>query len=156
MIYWFLALAQAAAPAPDCSRPQPLPAALSGWTASGDSLASGRALTLPAGQDAGLIALMPAPSRPGGVAAVSFVAPRPGVYGIAVDQGAWVDVYQDRESGSTLLQSVAHGHGPPCSGIRKIVRFRLDGGVHILHLSGMTGPAAKVMLIAEDEAAPQR
>ena len=34
--------------------------------------------------------------------------------------------------------------------------FRLDGGVHILHLSSMTGPAAKVMLIAEAETGTPR
>lgn len=156
MLHWLLAAQLSAVPAPQCVSQPPLPPNLAGWAEPGDRLESGRGVTMRAGREAGLIALMPASTRAGGVAAVSFVAPTRGVYGIAVDQAAWVDVYRDREAGSTLLTSMSHGHGPACSGIRKIVRFRLDGGVHILHLTGMTGPTAKVMLIADPATAPQR
>lgn len=54
-----------------------------------------------------------------------------GRYGIAADGKVWIDV----RANAAPLASVGHGHGPACSGIRKIVWFTLAAGVYELVLS---------------------
>ena len=53
-------------------------------------------------------------------------------------------------AGGEPLKSVAHGHGPACSTIRKIVRFDLKPGAYRLYLTGLDKPDATVMLVAPD------
>ena len=57
---------------------------------------------------------------------------RPGTYRVALGAGAWVDMLRDGKA----IASTAHGHGPACSGIRKIVDFPLTPGSYVLQLAG--------------------
>ena len=68
-----------------------------------------------------------------------------GTYGIALGSPGWIDVY--RIGDRTPLTSVKHGHGPDCSGIRKIVRFALTKGEYRVVLHGLEGASAKLMLV---------
>ncbi len=45
------------------------------------------------------------------------------------------------------LSSVAHAHGPDCTGVRKMVDFRLSPGAYILQLSGATEASLPVMIV---------
>lgn len=123
-----------------------LPAPLAGWTAPRESFLEGKALTLTA-TDAASIMGLPAGSKPGGAALLGFNIVTAGRYGIALDQGGWIDVIPGA-SGGEPLKSVEHGHGPECSTIRKIVRFDLKPGLYRLTLTGLTKPVARVMLVA--------
>lgn len=73
-----------------------------------------------------------------------FQLVRPGTYRIALGTPAWIDVVRAGQA----LPSLAHGHGPACSGIRKIVDFRLQPGRYVIQLSG-GGAAVAPILIAE-------
>jgi homogentisate 1,2-dioxygenase len=50
---------------------------------------------------------------------------------VALGSGAWIDVLK----GKAAMASVAHGHGPDCSGIRKMVDFRLSPGRYTLQIA---------------------
>jgi hypothetical protein len=54
-----------------------------------------------------------------------------GTYRIALAAGAWVDVVRD----GVAIASAAHGHGPECSGIRKIVDFPLEPGSYTVQIA---------------------
>jgi hypothetical protein len=85
------------------------------------------------------------PGTPGGLA--MFQVARAGTYRVALGAPAWIEVVRQ----SRALPSVAHGHGPMCTGIRKIVDFRLRPGRYVLQLTG--APAATVpVLIARKPA----
>lgn len=127
--------------APDAS----LPAALTGWTAPGDELTPGKAVSLDT-VDAATLKGVPAGAKPGKAASIAFKVSAAGVYGIALDQPGWIDVLPGA-AGGTALTSVKHGHGPECSTIRKIVRFKLDPGAYRLYVTGLAQPKAKVMLV---------
>jgi hypothetical protein len=62
----------------------------------------------------------------------AFSVDRPGTYRVALGSGGWVDVL---ENGKAVASS-AHGHGPDCSGIVKMVDFPLKAGEHILQIEG--------------------
>jgi hypothetical protein len=150
----FLALAlQAAtsAPAACTATDADLPANLAGWTQAGTSLSAGRAITMAAVDPASVkLVGVAAPKEPGRVFSVVFSVPRAGVYGIALDQKGWIDVYP--ASADLLARagpdtSMAHGHGPACSTIRKVVRYRLAAGSYRLVVSGLQRDRAKVMLV---------
>lgn len=128
--------------APDAS----LPTGLLGWTAPGDEFTPGKAVSLDT-VDAATLKGVPAGAKPGKAATIGFKVTAAGTYGIALDQPGWIDVLPGAEGGAAL-QSVAHGHGPECSTIRKIVRFRLEPGLYRLYLTGLAQPKAKVMLVA--------
>ena len=55
----------------------------------------------------------------------------PGTYRIALQHKAWLDVMR----GGKAIESTAHAHGAPCSGIAKQVDFTLPRGVYTLQLS---------------------
>jgi hypothetical protein len=91
-----------------------------------------------------------APAKPGargtsgGVFA--FEVARAGRHRVALAAGAWIDVVQ----GGRALPSKAHGHGPECSAIRKIVEFDLGPGRYLLQIAG--SPFATLpLLIARAE-----
>lgn len=69
-----------------------------------------------------------------------------GVYGIATDIPAWVDVRR----GASGLRSSGHAHGPDCSSIRKIVRFALDAGDYTIHLSRTDAASAHLLVIPQN------
>ena len=135
--------ATTACKAPDAS----LPAALAGWSTPGDTLATDKAVSLDTVDGATLKGL-PAGSKPGRAAIVAFRVAKAGTYGIALDQPGWIDVLPGAEGGEALT-SVAHGHGPDCSTIRKIVRFQLAPGSYRAVVSGLSQAKAKLMLVAD-------
>jgi flagellar basal body rod protein FlgF len=120
---------------------------LSGWTAPGAGFGINKAVTL-AVDDLSKLAGIPAGTRPGGAVLIGFKVQTAGRYSVALDQRGWIDVLPGL-SGGEALKSVAHGHGPECSTIRKIVRFDLQPGVHRLYVTGLDKPVAKVMLVAD-------
>ena len=71
----------------------------------------------------------------------SLALKAPARVGIGLSGSAWVDIVTDR----ALVASAAHGHGPECSGIRKIVWFDLPAGVHLVQLSGSAESRIRVM-----------
>lgn len=109
-----------------------LPAAYAGWTAPGGPKAPGKLWAFKA---------------EGGSATVTFHIATAGVYGIALDQKGWIDVYPGT-SGGEALKSVSHREGDSCWSIRKIVRFQLAPGDYRLSLTKLGGSGAKAMLIA--------
>ncbi|WEK43594.1 MAG: homogentisate 1,2-dioxygenase [Candidatus Sphingomonas colombiensis] len=118
---------------------------------------TGKAL-LPIGSSA-LVALLPtsqvsyavppakagAPASNGGL--LGFFVARPGRYRVALGNAAWVDVVRDGKS----LTSVAHNHGPACSGIRKMVDFDLSPGRYLLQIAGSDALASGVMVSAVEK-----
>lgn len=156
-----LLTAQTTPPAPDCAATTPaLPPGLAAWpdraplTAAISAPAATRA-TLPIGKAAQL-SLSPTPTvrfpvrpeRPaapgthGGI--VAFTVTRPGTYRVALGSGMWIDLIRDGRA----IASATHAHGPTCSGIRKMVDFRLTPGRHLLQLSGGKEPSVTVMIAA--------
>ena len=137
------AQATTACKAPDAS----LPVALAGWNTPGDTLATDKAVSLDTVDGATLKGL-PAGTKPGRAATVTFHIARAGSYGIALDQPGWIDVLPGAEGGAAL-KSVAHGHGPECSTIRKIVRFQLAPGTYRAFASGLAQSKVKLMLVTD-------
>ncbi len=82
-------------------------------------------------------------TRPGKSAIAYFAIPRTGIYRVGLGSGAWVDVVSQGKA----LTSSAHGHGPACTGIRKIVDFNLTKGLYALQLAGIAGGSVKVMIV---------
>lgn len=115
---------------------EPIPAEWAGWSTgaplSGDLRAGGRNEMALA--PVGSVKLAAAPVKPpvtglyAGTAA--FDVAKAGRVRIALDQGAWIDVVKD----GAIVKSVAHGHGPKCSGIRKIVDFDLMPGRYTVQI----------------------
>lgn len=145
MLIAALLLAQTA---PQCAAMDvALPAPLAGWAVPGEAFGVGKAVTMTAA-DRSAIQGLPANAKAGGAVIIGFKVDAAGSYGIALDQPGWIDVVPI--AGGEPLKSVKHGHGPECSTIRKIVRFDLQPGVYRLTLTGLTKPAARVMLVAPD------
>lgn len=72
----------------------------------------------------------------------AFTVAQAGEYRIALGGRAWVDVVRS----GVAQASVAHGHGPACSGIRKMVDFGLQPGRYLLQLSGAETPDLPLMV----------
>ncbi|MEG3087090.1 hypothetical protein [Sphingomonas sp. PB4P5] len=83
------------------------------------------------------------PGKPGRGAVRGFSIARAGVYQLGLSNGAWIDVVRRGKA----LKSVAHGHGPLCTGLRKIVDFRLARGTYRLQLAAMPEATTKVMVV---------
>ncbi len=165
LVFGLLALTFASALAaqePKCpADAEPVPAELSGWAdrtpvqASADAAGTG-AGTLVSGQ-AHLLRLLPVadvrfpaktkedakPIGYGGNAALEIS--RAGTYHVALGWGAWIDVVRDGKP----LESIAHGHGPACSGIRKIVDFALQPGRYLVSIDGNEAPEVSILVAAK-------
>lgn len=146
-----IAFALLAADTPDCTVAKPaLPADLAAWSQATEAAASPDAKTPPVlGAGRTRLALRPAahvrfaatperPSADGFAGLAAFEVAKAGRVRVALDQGAWVDVVQ----GGAPVKSVSHGHGPACSGIRKIVGFDLAPGRYVLQI--VKAPSATV------------
>ncbi|MEG3123222.1 hypothetical protein [Sphingomonas sp. GB1N7] len=151
-----LLLAQAAAapmapdmkmdkPEPVCVRAGDLPPAFAKWNAPASvGLAIGAPFPVTGTEPSKLTGAVGDVAKRGGTAAMlSFTVAKAGVYQIGLASGAWVDVV----SGGAALASVGHGHGPICTGLRKIVDFKLSPGRYTLQLSGIKTPTIKVMIV---------
>ena len=66
-----------------------------------------------------------------GAASRSVRIAEAGKYGVAADSKVWIDLVANGKP----LTSVGHGHGPDCSGIRKVVWFNLAAGEYELALT---------------------
>lgn len=162
-----LALSAGAAVAQEAAAPPPaacaatdaaLPPALAGWTAkrplvSATSAAGLAAATLTLGQSAQVtlhgtreVAYAAQPAKPGGSVAhgglLSFSVTKAATYRVGLSSGAWVDVVRD----GALTTSTAHGHGPACSTLRKMVDYPLQPGSYVLQISANADPQLAVMV----------
>ncbi len=66
-----------------------------------------------------------------------------GRYGIAADEKVWIDVITN----AAPVSSIGHGHGPACSGIRKIVWFNLPVGTYELALSKAEVARVRLLIV---------
>lgn len=82
------------------------------------------------------------PEKPGGSVSFgglyTFSVADAGSYRVALGAAAWVDVVKAgaKAGNGAVMTSTAHGHGPDCSGIRKMVDFTLQPGTYLLQISG--------------------
>ncbi|VXD04163.1 homogentisate 1,2-dioxygenase [Sphingomonas sp. 8AM] len=152
------------APEPSCNALRPaLPVGFEGWstrvaleagaaTRHAPVLAVGRAAEL---RLVPLDRLAPAapPTRDLGTGTNAGVAlfqvTRPGTYRIALGGPAWIEVVR----GGRPLPATAQGHGPACSGIRKIVDYRLAPGRYVLQLTGAATNTLPVLIAPAPEGA---
>lgn len=144
------ALAQASAGAdPACAGKPPaaLPASLADWRtpdamkAAGNAKTAAKAALKPGAAVRATLLPTPKvaypvrPEKPGGTVSYGglfrFTVAREGVWRVALGSAAWVDVVRDGKA----MRSVAHGHGPACSGVRKMVDYRLTPGTYTLQVA---------------------
>ncbi len=144
-----LLLQAAAAP---CTTVAPPPPELSGWAqpraidADGDAVLTPdvavRAMLVPQST----LRFAVKPEKPGDGAShggiFRFVTTTPGRYRVALGSGAWIDLID----GTRAVASVGHGHGPACSGIRKMVDFDLPAGRHVIQIAGSREPTLTMMI----------
>lgn len=144
---------------PACEAPA-LPAHLAGWSApvarvATRDAASAQAAPLVLGQAADLSLApvrevrfaaepgkRPDPESHAGLA--TFTVTTAGRYRVAAGSALWIDVV----AAGRALPSAGHGHGPACSGIRKMVDFALEPGRYLLQIAGSAGASARVLVAA--------
>lgn len=151
------AVAQGPAADPSCANVgAALPAELAGWSeqvpvsagvkpGDGATVAVGKAalVSLHPARHLALVASEKAPaSGHGGTLTLPVTAA--GTYRVALGGRAWIDLVQRGKP----LPSVAHGHGPKCTGVRKTVDFRLSPGNYAIQLSGSDAESI-VLLVAK-------
>ena len=61
---------------------------------------------------------------------------------VALDGGAWIDLVHE----GAVVRSATHGHGPACSGIRKMVEFDVAPGRYLLQI--VNAPSDKIRAMA--------
>jgi hypothetical protein len=142
-----------------CTIIEALPVELAGWDSAHGTVEAAvdaealKAATLPTGHriDAALkptsdVRYIARPEKPGGSVSYggmfNFRAETDGTYRVALGSAAWIDVL----NGETAVVSTAHGHGPVCSGIRKIVDFPLKAGPYTLQIAANGKSTAQVMV----------
>lgn len=152
--------AVAAPAAPSCPTAPVLPPELAGWSrdaesktiyAYGDDLGAGWS---PLGAARTALPLHKfeslrygiAPERQPDVHKFGGMIPievkKPGRLIVALDAGAWIDLVRD----GAVVKSVTHGHGPACSGIRKLVEFDVAQGRYQLQI--VNAPTASIHAMA--------
>lgn len=89
------------------------------------------------------------PAKPGGTVSyggmVQLTIKDAGTYRVALGSAAWVDLLADGKS----LTSSAHGHGPDCTGIRKIVDFTLQPGDYVLQVAANGTPEVTLLVVPQ-------
>lgn len=132
---------------PVCIRAGDLPPEFAGWSMPPTKLLRLGAPAIIDAQDPKTVKwVIPAPAnKPGNGAVVAFTIAKAGTYRIGLSNGAWIDVVAKGKA----LESVAHGHGPACTELRKIVDFKLTPGNYVLQFAGMPAPTTKVMIAAK-------
>ena len=86
----------------------------------------------------------PDPFKYGGM--VPIEVKTPGRLVVALGAGAWIDLVRDGK----FLKSAAHGHGPDCSGIRKMVEYDVEPGRYLLQISSAPTASIDAMAILRD------
>ena len=150
--------AQEAPPACDAA-PAPLPPELAGWTApvalagATNAAQARHAMLVPGVAVAATlhrtaeIDYARRPEQPGG--SVSYggmfglAVATAGTYRLALGSGAWIDVLGRGEP----VASSAHGRGPACSGIRKMVDFPLAPGRYLVQIAANGAPRLSLMVV---------
>jgi hypothetical protein len=67
-----------------------------------------------------------------------------GKYSFALERPAWIDV----SKGGEALKPQSFGHGPDCSGIRKIVSFDLAAGNYQVQIRKSQSPKMRLLILA--------
>jgi hypothetical protein len=87
------------------------------------------------------------PAKPGGSVSkggmLRLSVAKAGTYRIALSNPSWIDVVK----GDAAVESIAHARGPDCSGLRKMVDFRLEPGSYVIQLSAGADPAMTVLVL---------
>lgn len=149
-----------AQPAPSCTAIVAPGGALAAWSTPIDRSAASTARQLAASQiavgQALHLALQPQntlkfllqPGKPEGRGAyaglISLTIEKAGTYRVALGTAAWIDMVDDK---SQSVISIAHTHGPACSGIHKMVDFALQPGHFTLQLSASIRPQTNVLIV---------
>lgn len=155
----FAATATKAMVQPNCSTMDAsLPAQVAGWTSKSDLTSAAKAndlskAALTIGRAAALslhptrqVTYLTQPEKPGGSVAfggmVEINIQVAGTYQVGIASGAWLDVLKDK----TPVISTAHGHGPDCTSIRKVVDFPLTPGRYVIQISANADPKIAIMV----------
>ncbi len=139
------------------STPVPLPSGLEGWgrrqpVRAGGTVSTATTVALGSGVTATLLPTLQVtyavpPHKPGEPASsggmFAFSVQTAGRYRVALGSSAWIDVL----SGTTSVTSVAHAHGPDCTGVRKMVDFDLAPGRYLLQVAGNGGATLPLMVV---------
>ena len=144
---------------PVCAAPVAPTGDLAAWASPGDRAAAADMAGLPAATlaigKAVRLKLLPTPAvryplrpeKPGGSVSfgglVRLHVTTPGTYRVALGSGAWIDLV----AGGEAVVSTAHGHGPDCSGIRKMVDFPLETGDYTLQIAANGADAITVLAV---------
>lgn len=126
------------------STPKPMQAAAHAGPSGGAALAVGQAARLTLSRTSDVhYPLRPekpgAPASYGGFLAIDIA--EAGTYRVALGTAAWVDMVR----GGQAMTSIAHAHGPTCTGIRKIVDFALTPGRYTLQIARNGQPETTVL-----------
>ena len=125
-----------------------LPDALAGWrddAAEGPAISAGEPAEIALTTDAEFAV---APERPpdpgshGGNAVIDI--DQAGTYLVALGTRGWIDVI---DAGGGRIASTAHGHGPACSSIAKMVSFPLVAGRYVIQLSNVPAASTRLMVV---------
>ncbi|WP_420384132.1 hypothetical protein [Novosphingobium sp.] len=145
---------------PACTAPGTLPAGMADWAtpeaikaaATADDLEM--ANLLPGQAVKVRFAQTPAvtyplrPAKPGGSVSygglLRLTVAAKGSYRVALDAPAWIDLVGESNA---AVDSFAHGHGPACTTVRKMVDFALEPGVYTLEISANASPDGEVMVM---------
>jgi hypothetical protein len=147
---------------PACTAPGVLPPAYGAWGAPAPRAAAANAAALPSASfavdEAVRVKLLQTPAvtfplrpeKPGGSVSygglLQLVVAHHGAYRVALGSPAWIDLVT---AGGTAVESTAHGRGPECTGIHKMVDFVLDPGTYTLQVSANGAPETQVLVIAQ-------
>jgi hypothetical protein len=144
-----------------CAAPAPPPPEMAGWTSPTDltaarhpselasaALVLGQAFTVRLSPVTDVEFRVPpekadGPQVHGGMFGLKIV--QAGTYRMVSDAGPWMDVFQ----GQTPVTSIAHGHGPACTGLGKYVDFPLQPGDYLVQISESLSPTTKLMVALE-------
>lgn len=87
------------------------------------------------------------PEKPGGSVShgglIGVEVVQAGTYRIALGSPAWIDLVGD----AGAVESIAHGHGPACTGIRKMVDFALRPGRYVVQISANGEPQTSLLIV---------
>ena len=143
-----LAAAPACAAEPMCASTAFVPGFAPGQARLADALTIGAPVEL-ALRPAGAVTFAvpperaPDPGSHGGTFPLTIATA--GTYRIALSAKAWIDVVQ----GGAALVATEHQMGAPCSGVAKIVAFRLEAGRYDVQLSGAPAMAITAQVMRE-------
>ena len=149
---------QAQEASPTCAAPVAATGEFASWNTPQDVRAAGSnsqtsQAVLALGQ-AARVALLPTPQvrypvrpeQPGGSVSYGGLmrldVTEAGTYRVALGSAAWLDLVRSGE----FMESTAHGRGPDCTSIRKMVSFPLTPGHYVLQIAASGEPQTTVLV----------